>query len=540
MHLNTHTTSRLLIAPLAGVALLLTLGGCGDALQTAANDASVAESQLAAGNLDAARENIRRAIAARDDVAAYYVLLGRIELQAQRPASAFNAYSMALDLQADNPEILQSIAELGLQTGRIREAEEAADRMLLLAPGSTRAKLVKGFIAIDNGQLDEARRMASEILAANANDEGGVVLVARLDALQGDVNKAKKDITQAISVMGDTDALNVTLLEIYRLQGDAKGMRNVLSRLLKSMKDDQNYRIDYINLLYKSGDVAAARLEVVKAIEQNPNDASFLGSLGDLWLEYDRRPLSAAQLDYLAESGTRTSQIALARHYLTVGEYQIAGRLLSRPVGSGVPEAQGLMARVSIARGDLKRADALASRLLAVDPRNGDGLLVRSTLYVARGKADRAIEDANIVVSDSPQEYLGYVALAAAFKAKGSSIRARQTFERGLDSMPQSMMLANAYRQFLLSEGDRSRVVSIYQDLALAKPSSVPAWTAFARACDEFGDELCAAKAAQGLARSKESFVVDEPPGTPHRRGLFARITPEQICATAGGVCTES
>ena len=79
----------------------------------------------------AARKSIREAITERDDVAAYYILLGRIELRAQRLTSAFNAYSMALDLQADNPEILQAIAELGLQTGRVREADDAADRLLL-------------------------------------------------------------------------------------------------------------------------------------------------------------------------------------------------------------------------------------------------------------------------------------------------------------------------------------------------------------------------------------------------------------------------
>lgn len=532
--------SRLLNGFLAGLTLLLALAGCDDALQTAANHASVAESQLAAGNLDEARESIRQAITARDDVAGYYVLLGRIELQAQRPASAFNAYSMALDLQADNPEVLQSIAELGLQTGRIREAEEAADRMLLLAPGSARAMLVKGFIAIDNGRLDEARRMATQILTANANDEGGAILSARIDALEGDIDKAMAAITRAISVIGETDALNVTLLEIYRVQGDARGMRRVFPLILKNLKDDASYQIDFINLLYKVGDVGAARAEAVKAIEAKPNDANLLRSLADLWTEYDRRPLSAAQLSYLAASGTRASQISLARFYLAVDEHATAQRLLSSAFSSGVPEAQGLMARILLARGDVKRADNLVARLLQLDPRNEDGLLVRTARHLATGKPDRAIEDANIVVSDSPEEYLGYVALADAYIAKGSTLRARQTFERGMDSLPQSRLLADAYRNYLLAEGDTARVVSLYQDLAMAKPSSVPAWTAFARVCAEYGGDLCANKVATGLTRARSSIAVDDPPGTPHRRGLFARITPEQICATTGGICTGS
>ncbi len=521
-------------------ALLLALAGCDEPLQTAANDASIAESQLAGGNLDEARESIRRAITERDDVAGYYVLLGRIELAAERPASAFNAYSMALDLQADNPEILQSIAELGLQTGRIKEAGEAADRMLLLAPGSTRAMLVKGFIAIDDGRLDEASRLASEILTFNANDEGGTILSARIDALKGDVDKALTAVQSAISVIGPTNALNITLLEIYRVKGDAKGMRSVFPLVMKGMNGDSGYQIDYINLLYKVGDVAAARAEAVKAIEAKPNDASLFRALGNLWAEYDRRPLSAEQLTYLAESGTRASQIALARFYLGVGDHDKAQRLLTRSFNNGVAEAQGLMARIMMASGDIKRADALVSRVLEADPRNQDGLLVRSARQLTNGRPDRAIEDANIVVSDAPEEYLGYVALADAYRAKGSPLRARQTFERGMDFLPQSQMLADAYRNFLLSEGDTARVVSLYQELAIAKPSSIPTWATFSRVCAEYGDTLCAAKVTSGIARAKSSIAVDDVPGTPLRRGLFSRITPEQICATTGGICTES
>jgi predicted Zn-dependent protease len=306
------------------------------------------------------------------------------------------------------------------------------------------------------------------------------------------------------------------------------------------MDEDIEYQLDYVNLLYKMGDAAAARAIALKAIEADPNDAQLLAALGDLWLEYDRKPLAASQWAYVAESGTRSSQIALARFYHKIGDDEVAQSLLKRASDSGVSEAQGVLARVMLARRDIRRADALANALLKADPRNEDALLVRAQRHLANGQLDRAIEDANIVVADSPQEYLGYVVLAGAYSANGSAIRARQTFERGMDALPQSKLLADAYREFLVDSGDTNRVVSLYQDLAIAKPSSVVAWTAFARACAEFGDGICARKVESGLARAKTSFVIDEPPGTPPRRGLFARITPEEICATTGGVCTGS
>ncbi|MXP44629.1 tetratricopeptide repeat protein [Allopontixanthobacter sediminis] len=522
------------------VALLFSASGCGDPLQRAADKALLAQSQLSSGNLDDARENAREAISARDDVADYYVLLARIEMAAQRPASAFNAYSMALDLQADNLEVLQNISELGLQTGNIREAREAADRILLLTPNSTRAMLVKGFIAIDDGRMDDAEQMVSKIQEINANDEGGIILSARVNAIKGDVDRALATVVNAIAEIGETEALNLTLLEVYRRKGDSQGMRKVFPTILESMPGSTDYLFDYVNLLYKTGEPAMARSEAIEAIQAKPNDLQLYQTLSTLWLEYDRKPLSNSQISYIAQSGTRAAQLSLARFYYAAGNYEAALRLSKIPFSAGVPEAQGLVARIRLAQGDAKTAGTLATKLLERDVRNADALLVRSALHRSARQFDRAIEDASLVVSDSPQEFAGYVELASAYAADGNLIRARQTFERGMDILPQSTMLADEYRDFLLRVGDTQRIVSLYHELALAKPSSAATWKAYAKMCSNFGGALCASKATSGMTRARMSLVIDEPPGTPQRRGLFARITPEEVCAASGGLCTEN
>lgn len=530
--------SRALWLPLL---LLFALNsGCADSNQRAANLAAQAQSQFQAGDLENARSSIGQAIATRDDVADYYVLLGRIELQAERPTSAFNAYSLALDLQADNPEVLQAIAELGLQTGRLHEADEAADRMLLLMPNAVQAMLVKGFIAIDDGRIRDAWKMANDILALNPNDEGGIILSARLRALEGQQDEALSILDAASGEVRDTNAMNLTRLEIYRLQGDAARMKEILPRILKNMTGDSDYTLDYVNLLYKTGEAVKARQESVKAIEGAPKDLELLSKLSDLWVEHDRLPLSNAQIRFFAESGTRGQQLVLARFYFESGELAKARQLLSRLSDQRVLEAQALMARINLAEGDKVAAYRQASAILLADARNGDALLVNAARNLAEGKIDRAIEDLNIVVADSPQNLDGYIALANAYSAKGTEIRARQTFERGMDALPQSLRLAEAFRAYLLKTGDKSRIVSLEQDVAVAKPSSVRAWSIYAQTCRQLGDALCSARADAGLTVAKRSYLVDDPPGTPRRRGLFARITPEKICASTGGICTRA
>ena len=533
---NLHLDLRLVMIVLA--AFVLT--GCGDRTSRAAEAAALARAQFEAGNLIEARSNVQQAIIGRDDVADYFILLGRIELAAEKPTSAFNAFSRALGLQADNLEGLQNIAELGLQTDRIEEADAAADRILLLFPGSTRAMLVKGFVAIETGRLDEAKRFAENIRSINQADIGGAILSARVSAIEGQFEEAIGIVDAARKQVEDTSALDATLLEIYRAQGNPQGMQSVFPEVVAASDQNIAYQLDYINFLYKAGNMAAARARFAEAIASKPNDRDLLRGLARLFHEYDRQPLSTSQLEALGQTGSRAAQLAFARFYLESMQLANAEGVLRQAVKENVLEAKALASRVYLALGRDKEARRAAESVLAVDPRNPDALLARSALERAGGMTDRAIEDANIVVSDAPQEYAGYVALAKAQLAKGGELRARQVFERGMDALPQSALLAGEYGAFLRRIGDPSRLATLYADLVAASPSSIKTAKAYAAVCEETRDAVCRVKAGRALEMAARSYLIDDAPGAPKQRGLFSRITPEQICRAAGGICTVS
>lgn len=528
------------LAWLAVLAMTLVLAGCNGRVSNAAEAAALAEAQFEAGNIEEARESIQEAVLARDDVAEYFILLGRIELAANKPSAAFNAYSRALDLQADNLDVLQAIAELGLQTDRLREADEAAGRILLLFPGSTRAMLVKGFIAIDRGRLDDAHQFVTDILAQNPDDEGGAVLSARLSAIEGKFEEAISKIEKVRATSPDNAALDATLLEIYRAQGNARGMRSVFPKIIAAADQEPKYQLDYVNLLYKSGPRVEARKEALESVGRNPNNPVLMAGLMQLYLEYDSEPLSSKQVEALAQRGTRVSQLAFSRFFLEIGRLDNSSKMIARLIEEDVPEAQALGSRVALAQGNAKVAALLAQAVLESDPRNPDALLTRSALSLRKGKVDAAIEDANIVVSDAPQEYAGYVALAKAQLAKGSQLRARQVFERGIDALPQSRLLAAEYSHFLRRVADRSRLISLQAERVAAAPSSINAAQTYMAVCSDADDNACRAKAERAASVAARSLVIDDAPGTPKDRGLFSRITPEQICKATGGICTAS
>ena len=509
-------------------------------MERAGRHAAIAEANLQAGNLEGARTNIRSAIAERDDVADYYIILGRTELAAGSLISTFNAYSMALDLQADNAEALQSIAEIGLQIGRTNEAAEAADRILLLAPQSVNALLIKGLIEIDNGQLEKAEEIAAKILSINPDDEGGSILSARIEAIQGDDERALAIIDKAIAKSGLTQALSITKLEILRLRADGTGMKILFPRIIQNGKESLGYKMDYINLLYKLGDTESARSEAVKSIKQNAADPDLFNKLGDLWVEHDRSPLTANQIDDIAANGGKGTKIRLAKKFYELQNYKQAQHLVRDLMVAGNTEALALTAKIQLALGNSKGAYSMAAKALKAEPTNEDALIVRSQQAVSNRNFDRAIRDASLVLSNSPQNHEAYVQMAKVYTASGKPVRARQTFEAGMDALPQSLALVVAYEDFLKNVDDLNRIPTAYGELAVAKPSSVAAWRAYAAACQRYAESACTSKAEKGIVRAQNSLMIDDVPGSPKRRGLFARITPERICAITGGVCTDS
>ena len=79
--------------------------------EKAEQEAASANALAAAGNFEAARQAILKAVAARDDQPEQWLLLGRMDLETGRPADALLAYSRVLELDATNIEIVRKFTD---------------------------------------------------------------------------------------------------------------------------------------------------------------------------------------------------------------------------------------------------------------------------------------------------------------------------------------------------------------------------------------------------------------------------------------------
>src|SRR5690606_22892458 len=117
------------------------------------------------------------------------------------------------------------------------------------------------------------------------------VLKARATFLLGQREEAFTMLRDATVRLGNNEMIATALLENARDQGDVAVMLEQLALLRQSRPDSVDLAIDEANVRYKSGDVARARRAGNEMLARFGGDASAMGRLQELWLEYDADPL---------------------------------------------------------------------------------------------------------------------------------------------------------------------------------------------------------------------------------------------------------
>ncbi len=206
--------------------ILLTFGiillvGCSNSTQKATADQATAQAQFDAGQLDAARTTINRALAERDDIADIHMLRGRIEVASHNYDTAFDAFSNVLLLDPGNMEALLGVAQLGLRNGHLRESEDAADRALALDANQSQALVIKGIHNLLHHRNEEALKNADAILARSSIDQNGGILRARALAMLDRSDEALAQVLALRKLSGNSAELVTILRELYRQKNDA-------------------------------------------------------------------------------------------------------------------------------------------------------------------------------------------------------------------------------------------------------------------------------------------------------------------------------
>jgi predicted Zn-dependent protease len=505
-------------------AIGLTLAGCSNSIESAREEANTAQQRLAAGDLQGAREAIIRSISIRDDLVETQLLRGRIEIQSGRRAAAYAAYANALSLDATNGEALLAVAQLGLQTGHVDEADDAADKILALSPDQIDALTVKGVISLFRRNYDDAIGFADHILQIDPRNEGGTILKIRALILAGRMPEAEQLAEKSRGEVGLTQGLALTLLEIYREKSNSAGMLQMFETLRQANALTSELRLDEINLLYKLGQTDRARAQSMAYLAAFKQNRPALRFLSGLWQNSDPTPLSDADLARIAADGTLEQREIVAEYELEHGRTANAQRVLASVANGPWTDIRAINARVTDKLGNAAAASAVIAQILDADETNYHALLLDGQQHLRARRFDAAVNDAQILIREYPDRQQGYMALLDAYAAKDDQSGLSRVFADATEKLPQNLPLFTRYVDYLVAKGQPDRAVTMARLFARQTPALPAAWQLYARACTAAGDSICRTEAQRGEAVARTIYAIDLPPGAPRGLGLFGRL----------------
>jgi len=460
--------------------MALALASCSSRDKTAASAAADAQTLFQQGHNTAALRAIHEALAARDDVSDYWLLLGRISTTTNDLPVAFDAYENVIELDRGNVEALRLLCQLGLAVKSPDKVDKYADQLLLLTPGDPLPLVMKGGAALQRGDSNGALGFAEQVLARNPQNSGALILKGRVLAARGDFSNAASLIEGSLIGGSDESGRLTFLKDLYVQAGDRPNYQATIKRLASEKPGDADRQLDYADMLYQTGQALAANAVLVRQMRRHPNDIGVAAKILDVWLKQGPDTLATEQIRSQAAGASLEMKSAYARFANETGRPDLALAILPPDLGGSTPDIANAdaLAAAAFATGLLgHRADAMGrlDAILATDEVHPGALLARARLKAVGRDVGGAITDARRVVADDARNVTARLALVDFLLMQGDVDLARNALREGVRAMPEEPRLAARLADILLKRGERAAAMDVARDLVRAAPVSLRA-----------------------------------------------------------------
>lgn len=478
---------------------LLLLSACGSPEDRATKAMARFDEYYAEHDLFNARVQIRNAIHELDDIPEYWNKLGRIELDLNNVQNAYSAYRRVLELDPDNREGTQAMAELSYSGGSPDESLKYANKILLTEPRNLRMLLVKGLVALDRTEYDDAHATALKMRGISAGDEGGVILLARTEYAMGDPGAAIATVEDSIRQNGVSMQKLVMLIDFYNSRNDFHNLNHSYARLFRLDPDNRSLRLNYAQALYENGLPDRALIVIERLQQRYPGDPALQRQIVDLWKKVGSAAIDLDGVRRFAQAGNAQMKMALAQLAIDQHRYAEAEQVVAPFLGSGKITPENVQANVLHASavsglGRNAQARALVDRILAFDSTNSQALLLRTQIETDRRDLPAALNDVQTLTRDNPSLAAGWIAFARIYTLRKDFALADGIYGRAIGSLPDDLEILADYTAYLADTGRRDLALDVADRFTRRNPRLLDGWKARADLCLKLGDKACVQK----------------------------------------------
>lgn len=537
---------------MAAAALLL-LAACGSPEEKASKAAARYDVYYARRDFFSARIEIKRAIAAQEDVPEYWARLARVELASGRLLDAYQAYARLVELDPDDPEAIQAMAELSYSGGSYDDAERLADKILEKQPRALRMLLVKGSVAAARYDVPAARAIAERMLTIDPANEGGKILLARATNMGGDRDGAIAQLEKAVADDGESIPKLLTLLDLYGTKDDFPHAARTFARLFALQPRDVDLRIEYARMLYEHDRPDRALELLARLLRTHDGDAAIQQRIVDLWNDVGKRRIDIDGVRrFVDATGNAQMKVALG-HLLLDRKRHAEAEAVLRPFVDGKDitaarvEADVLYAGALAGLGRGDEALALVNRVLRFDENNSRALLMRVRVAMATGDLAAALRDAQLLASDNPRLTDGRVALGEIYVRRREPVLADGAYASAMKDLSDDGDMLQAYVDYLLRTRRNAMALDIAKRFTRDNPQAREGWRIRGELCLRLGAKDCVDEVMLVLEQVPGGLKVRrilEAQGAPQPTGrLITAAVPApagqaaSICGRTGAAC---
>lgn len=254
----------------------------------------MAEAHMRAGRRDLARDFLALAVDASGNAPAESIRYARLLMDEERYVQAEDILLPSLRLVPQNPELLLILGQLYLSMedlGRVEQvvaslrqigepatdevanqleaerinrqlgSEEALSYLTSVANSAnatlaSKISLVRAGIA--TGKVEDARKVAGELLTESPNNPAIKSIVAAVESVGGDLDRAAELYEEILEQSPEQGRIWLQLSQVKARQGDMEGSREVLERGLAAVPNDINLLWAQASVAERDGDIETA------------------------------------------------------------------------------------------------------------------------------------------------------------------------------------------------------------------------------------------------------------------------------------------
>jgi tetratricopeptide (TPR) repeat protein len=358
-------------------------------------------------------------------------------------AAAMQEVQKAIAADPNRSEAYLDLALLQDRAKLLDQAESNYKKAAALGPKVMSAQLALGVFYFSHGRLSDAEQQFKHAIDVDPNDPAPRADYARLLMAEGKKQETEAFLKQTKSDLADnSEGYRMLGNYYYQVLGDLDKATAEYGSLYNDHPKDVQVKRNYVQLLILKGRLDEATKLNDELLKTDAKDVDALVFRGQVQFQ---RNDAAGAVDSLQRALKNDSNNGLAHYWLgrafvvqhneAQAESELRQAVELRP---DLTDAQRVLARLEIERGDIDALTQTAQEIIRGDPNAPDGYLYRALAEMNHQNFSDAEQDMRKAAEVAPQSPAPYVQMGNLHRLEKQYPEAIKFYQQALDRDPAS------------------------------------------------------------------------------------------------------